>query len=453
MLLVKAYPQGNYIHFAETASDNAEDKGPNAESNVNTELNRSVYTFQVVSDQGRDTPINYWTKAYEAIAIANHALEAIERLGPDNPAYLPYKGEALLCRAYAHFMLVTFFSEPYRAGQVNNSPGIPYVTEPEKVVQPRYERRTVDYVYEMIEKDLTEGLPLIDNSKFQQPKYHFNTSAAHAFASRFYLFKGDDNQVLYHSNLVVPDGNYNGYLRPWISEYNGWDTGETRERYGNADQRSNLLILETTSLWGNQYYYYRFGLTLDVHSSLMTAVNATGAPWGQRTSSYTSSIHRRHNKFYSYNVRTSLTSSTITRRVMVPALTTEESLFNRAEAYVNKDQLQKAIDDLNLYASERITNYNADAHGLTLAKIENFYSLEGKAAVLKAILDFKRSEFAQEGLRWFDVIRHDIPIRHRILTIYGTTETTIEVPAGDLRRVFQLPEEVKLAGIELNPRP
>ena len=34
--------------------------------------------------------------------------------------------------------------------------------------------KLLQYVYEMIEKDLLEGLPLIEDKAYTVPKYHFN---------------------------------------------------------------------------------------------------------------------------------------------------------------------------------------------------------------------------------------------------------------------------------------
>ncbi len=146
------------------------------------------FAYKDVRSEDQDSPEYYWYKCYEAIAAANLALETCRKAA--NPgAYYPQKGEALLCRAYAHFMLVTFFSEAYDPATAGSKPGIPYVTEPEKEVSKEYDRKTVAYVYEMIEKDLVEGLPLIDERSYTVPRYHFNKSAANAFAARFYLFK------------------------------------------------------------------------------------------------------------------------------------------------------------------------------------------------------------------------------------------------------------------------
>ena len=117
-------------------------------------------------------------------------METISKAANPND-YSAQKGEALVARAYAHFMLVNFFSKFYDPATASTDPGIPYVTEPEKVFIKQYDRKTVQYVYDMIEKDLLEGLPLYRIRNYNVPRYHFNRAAANAFATRFYLYKKD----------------------------------------------------------------------------------------------------------------------------------------------------------------------------------------------------------------------------------------------------------------------
>ena len=65
------------------------------------------------------------------------ALKAIEEKG--NPASLnPQRGEALVCRAYCHFMLATIFCNAYDT-HASESLGIPYMEDVETTVSPRYE--------------------------------------------------------------------------------------------------------------------------------------------------------------------------------------------------------------------------------------------------------------------------------------------------------------------------
>jgi len=63
-------------------------------------------------------------------------------------------------------------------------------------------------------------------------------------------------------------------------------------------------------------------------------------------------------------------------------------------------------------------------------------------------LDFRRIEFLHEGLRWFDILRHRIPVTHT--TRAGETLT---LGADDPRRMLQIPREaVAMGGLEPNPR-
>ena len=69
-LLTSAYPEANYIAFAEAASDNMEDKGPQV-----TNQGRFVtlpYFWQDNPDNSQDTPMLLEWKLY-AIAAANEA--------------------------------------------------------------------------------------------------------------------------------------------------------------------------------------------------------------------------------------------------------------------------------------------------------------------------------------------------------------------------------------------
>lgn len=81
------------------------------------------------------------------------------------------RGEALICRAYNHFVLATTFCKAYGTN-ADKDLGIPYIKEPETSVNPQYSRGTVAEVYQNIAADLEEGLPLIDDNIYSRVKYH-----------------------------------------------------------------------------------------------------------------------------------------------------------------------------------------------------------------------------------------------------------------------------------------
>jgi starch-binding outer membrane protein, SusD/RagB family len=106
------------------------------------------------------------------------------------------------------------------------------------------------------------------------------------------------------------------------------------------------------------------------------------------------------------------------------------------------------LSDLNTYASTRIDNYNASNHTITAGRIRSFYRTNDvQQGALATVIDFKRAEFVQEGMRWLDLLRYKVPVVHA--TAEGPVLT---LAADDPMRVFQIPDVAKTSGIEQNPR-
>jgi hypothetical protein len=444
-LLVTAYPEGNYMAFCEAMSDNV---GDNRGAGVEKPENTRPYFWGEPTTREEDTPEGYWASCYAAIAAANHALEIIRQAG-DTREFAAQKGEALLARAYAHFMLVNLFAKPYDPATAGSDPGIPYVTEPEKVVLKKYTRGTVKSVYDNIERDLIAGLPLVSNQAYAVPRFHFTKSSAYAFATRFYLFKEEPAKAIEHANRVFPDNNFLSNMRPWTTTYANSTVSELEAQYTRSTEKANLLLKETASLWARNYDRYRFSLTANIFDEIFRS-NPTGGEWIylERTL-VNGSIVYYIPKFREHFVRESINANTGFPYTTLPLFTTEEALLNRAEAYVLLGQFDLALKDLNVFYSARIKNYNPSQHTVTLNKLGQYYRTNNAViAGLLAVLDCKRAEFVHEGLRWFDIRRYGIPVEHPL-----STGQTLTLPAEDPRRVLQLPREAAaLAGLPLNPR-
>lgn len=439
-LLVSAYPSANYIPVAEAMSDNVVD---NYGLTATDAINANAYLWKDSPSTSQDSPNYYWNSAYQAIAVANQALEACEQAN-DPKRYQSHKGEALIARAYAHFMLVSLYSKIYDPATADSDPGIPYVTEPEDVVLKDYERKTVAYVYEQIEKDLLEGLPLLEDSRYSVPKYHFTKKAANAFAVRFYLFKGDSEKVIEHANLAFPNNSLSQNLRPWGSRFQEITTSELELIFTQTTQKSNLLMAQTTSWWGRRYKGNRYSLSVNLRDRI---VNQTVAgSLNHYRWSINGSLSYYIRKFNEHFVRTSLSATSGRGYLMVPLFTTEEVLLSRAEAYANLGNYENSLQDLNSFISSR--QKESSFVPLTKTAVEEYFETDDtKDALIRSALQMRRAEFIHEGLRWFDILRHKIPITHQR---YNGAEDTLS--PDDPRRLWQLPEEVILSGIELNPR-
>src|SRR5690606_35382785 len=83
-------------------------------------MHEEIFAWEpVVSSSDNDSPFSVWEQYYKAIATANHALEAIDELEKEDETLNldALRGEALMCRAYGHFILVNIFSQAYKDNQ------------------------------------------------------------------------------------------------------------------------------------------------------------------------------------------------------------------------------------------------------------------------------------------------------------------------------------------------
>jgi hypothetical protein len=447
-LLTTAYPQGSYILFTESMSDNAEDKGSGGTGyDYVDKINRQSYRYEVVESapDDLDSPDWYWKSCYEAIAAANQALEIIEA-SPNKAQLSAHRGEALVARAYAHFMLVTLFAKSYDPATAASDPGIPYVTAPEKTILAQYERKTVAFVYEMIEKDIKEGLPLINDQIYgTAPKFHFNRKAAAAFAARFYMFKQDYNSVVTYATQALGTTATES-LRNWNTTLTSLQYYELEAEYTKSSEPGNLLLQEANSIWGRAYPSLRYGLGQDIATKIILSRNVTGWIYAYDMYGANPTVYNIP-KFYEHFVRENLNANFGEPYNTIPLFTGEEALLNRAEAYVRLNNSTASINDMNAFISKNIESYDPSTDNVSPAKIQAYYGGATNNAMILAVLDFKRAFFLHEGLRWLDILRLKIPVVH-------TTKEgeRIELTPDDKRRVLQLPPLTKQAGLEPNTR-
>ncbi|OOG77604.1 RagB/SusD family nutrient uptake outer membrane protein [Flavobacterium sp. A45] len=452
-LLVNAYPNANYMDIAETMSDNVFDSGEQFGSAPLKNL--QSYNWEMQDQTDIDTQAAYWDACYRAIAHANKALEAIEELG-NTTDLQPQKGEALLARAYAHFMLVTLWSNRYNPATADKDLGIPYVTEPEDVLIKKYTRNTVAEVFSLIQKDIEEGLPYVSNN-YKEPKFHFNKNAAKAFASRFYLIKGDWDKVLEVSAEL--GANPVGKLRDYES-YTFDDFNTQRIRYAKSDEATNLLIASPYSIYSRATSANRYYLSGARSEEIIgRETNIFNKDWYYSNYSYNGFITTFVPKYYEYFKYTNTTANIGEPYTAIVLLSNDEFYLNRIEALVMKNQLAEATTALEYFLATRTDGYDPatdvlteqdilDKYPVIVDEFTPFYTLSAtQTSYIKAITETRRRDFIHEGIRWFDVKRFNIVVEHE-----RYNEPTIILAKDDKRRAIQIPLSASTNGVEKNPR-
>jgi hypothetical protein len=433
------------------------------------------------------------------------------------------RAEALICRAYGHFMLLSLYSNMFDNQGPDNQPrwtelpGIPYVEEVEDNVFKQYDRGTIAQTISKIERDILASLEAIGGSAdYEVPQFRFTYRAAVAFAVRFYLFTRNYAKVIQYSNILLPSANtfeYTGNQNPgndgtperYVSENDqaykelgstlmnwreykssGTNLYVPGQFFSNPSNSSFLLSSEVRSLLFRTFLgtlFTHFAYNLDLVSKTVSS-NPTGGAWALQALSYQNDQTAFWVKYYEDFLYVNEAAGIGYAYYKVNLLRLEEVLLSRAEAKImlamnnsDKAMYDSAIDDLNMYAASKIDGYVYANHRLNRTRIINYYTqTSGKWAdpeafvfstmneniafstvsgqeetlartLIYCVMDFRRVEFMFEGMRYFDILRWNIPVTHTRLidnmsrTLYPT----------DDNRVLQIPESAVLAGIEFNP--
>ena len=508
-LLVAAYPDFDHMAFTEFASDNVDDMGAN---NPNTERNVEEY-YSWMDDSNSDTynqsPEDYWQAMYQCIETANMALEGIESMGGANTlTQKEMQAEALLCRAYAHFMLVNLFAQHYDPND-DQTLGISYVTETEKELNPQYQRETVKENYAHIAADLEAALPNVGDSYYNVAKYHFNRNAAYAFATRFYLYYGQYEKAIEYADKVLGTNpstmlrNYR-HIATLPRDYNQGEGAILMFKI-EATQNNNLLLLTSKSnqaLWFGPYYAGK-RFSHNEYIGMNETICGITALWGiSGNDSYTTYFEQPY-RYSGTNLNTWLTwrhpylfeitnpvSQTGFRRTVYNAFTGDEVLLDRAEAYILAKEYDLAAMDLTLWvkninqtaATQNIEltpeglqtivssiTYSYDDESGDSVKVKGSlastfkkhlhpkFAIDAEGSVqesmLQAVIAMRRVETLHEGKRWFDIKRWGIEIPRRTMDAAGKPESISDwLTVDDQRRAIQIPQSVREAGYQPNPR-
>ncbi|AJA68048.1 putative outer membrane protein [Myroides odoratimimus] len=471
-LLVGAYPNTSHAEFAEQMSDNVVDSGRLHFTSLQTEQN---YQWLPATEEDIDSQYAFWMDSYKAIASANKALEALEEMQKEyankpssNYGLKQLRAEALLARAYNHFMLVNLWAKSYNPATAESDLGVPYVTTVETQLKQEYKRHSVAEVYKFIEQDLLEGLEGIKGASYSSPeiaKYHFTEASAKAFAARFYLFKGDYAKTIEYSNQLgnVPVGK----LRD-VYDSRKWDDKQNNREFAKTDKVTNLLVANSESIKGRSQHTTRFVLTSAVASrdkGLFTAdANPLGITWNYPSATYQNNDVYYVPKFYEYFKIKDFTNMTGNPYVAFVLFSNDMLYLDRMEAFVMEDRIDEALKMYSYLVLSRSLikpelkpedlldvmeyEYVEELFPYVPGKYTPLKTINEKQAVmLEAVADMRRREGFEEGYRWFDIRRFGLEVKHQMV---GGPEIILK--KGDLRYQLQIPQVAIDNGIQANPR-
>ncbi len=151
----------------------------------------------------------YWGTPYSILNAANSVIAEVGAL--DDSKFVPATrkteilAEARFLRAYAHWMLLGYFSEWYK---LNSPYGVLLRKEPLTLSNSSYPRSTVQESYDFILEDIDNA---IANAADVRPNYYVNKTVARALKLRVLMMKGqpaDYTQAITLANEIIANTAY-----------------------------------------------------------------------------------------------------------------------------------------------------------------------------------------------------------------------------------------------------
>lgn len=524
-LLVTGYMDSNYALVGELSSDNVIDnnspskmkgsEGVRYHLSFYSQADEQVFAWEDVDldISSSDTPSGVWNSCYGAIACANAVLQKAaefeetgmiedEPITPEQQARLDaIKGEAYMIRAYHHFILAEIFCMPYRGASISATlPGIPYATQPETTLDPKYDRGTLLETYEKIEADLQLGLKYITEDYYQVPKYHFNIASSNAFAARFYLMKREYDKAVEYATAAFKGNDPSTMLNDGWWQEDFYYISDIGRYFTSVERPSNMQLFTNYSTWWRRFLGYRFTCNRDAKRA---TIQGPGPSWSR--CQYQNSKTKEKfammpcfngvcgsaggQEYGAYFAGSCFEQFEYTDKIagigycheIRPEFTVEETLLIRAEANLFLGNIDAAFNDLFIWNQAHMSPNENDRYNhvdLTKDQILTFYGCyddpnrkdPGYGIVMKFNIDevcpsdkyhmtdeiepymqcvqhFRRIQLVHMGNRWFDIKRFGFTITHDM----GISDSyTLQVL--DPRYAIQIPNEVIGAGLEPNPR-
>ena len=489
-LLVTAYPDRTPTLFNEWMSDNTDYMG--AQNSQGNRGGDQYFFWQEQTEGGNDSPEMVWMLYYEGVYKANEALAAIEEQGgPKNDILRNSKGEALLIRAYDHFILANEFCRPYNGKTSTKDAGLYYATgiADFSAAAEQSNRGTVADVYAKIAADIEAGIPLL-NDTYEVPKYHFNKQAAYAFATRFYLYYEKWEKAkeyadkLLGSNPAASLRDYRALQAMPLSKSE--QAVKIAEAYCSASADCNLLVQTSVSNAGMALAPWliskRYTLTNYLaETELFLSNNIWGTSSNLIWKPFT--VNQGESNFAllmklprEFEVVNTTTGTGFLHTLNVD-FTMDEALLNRAEAEIMLGQNDAACADMTIWMKNFFnTNVTltptsvqtyfktvpyayADAAKMVPSfkkHISPRFTIDAEGSVqeslLQCLLNFRRIETVHQGMRWMDIRRYNIEIPRRLIGANGRPSKNLDwLEKDDPRQVVQIPQSIREAGVAGNP--
>lgn len=363
----------------------------------------------------------FWKNGIRIARQCSFVIETIDQYHNQNPQLADnYKGQALVLRAWVHWLMVNIYAQSYSFTADASHPGIPYISTSDWR-QPA-SRLSVNKVYEEIVNDLSTAIPLIPQRQISPVSFTYslvNKLAAKAILARVSLFKEDwtmaknlAREVLMAVPLMTVSDGYPGKL--FTNEEKEAIFQQPPAQPGVPRSAGSFYTSYSGELYGEPALCIP---TLDIVEILRENPADVRSVWAQQIAS-----EWKIRKFPSGIIPGFSTPQGSYYQTLIRS---SEMCLTVAESYAHLSQLDSAIFFLDAIRKRAWPAApNTVATGM---------------ALMDSIYKERRKELCFEGFRMFDiqrwkqsVVRLDAPILTATTLPYGSNKAIAPIPTSDV---------------------
>lgn len=359
----------------------------------------SYYTWQQNPEVGISNEFTAdaaWTSYFHKILMTNIILDGIYDMTGTEEERIDLAGEAYFMRAFSYFMLANLYGRPYDPATADKDLCVP-INDEISLSDKMMKRATNAAVYSKIESDIIRAIQCFKSTDSKKGIFRPNLAGAYLLASRISLFRKDYPQTILYSDSVIKNAPQGLNKLP--------EEKSNNSVFLSYSNKEILFSYGTTTLESYMQKDFTYKGNLLVATDLIAQYDEADL----RLSHYfhhTKGSQRRPVKkdieFY-IPAKWSRTSSTVYSN----AFRLAEAYLNRAEAYAELGNTEKALADINTLRDHRMKT------GTPHLTVDN-------DGIVATVRKERRRELAFEGFRWFDLRRYGCPpLEHT----YSSTET------------------------------
>ncbi|WP_234567314.1 RagB/SusD family nutrient uptake outer membrane protein [Rhodohalobacter sp. 614A] len=183
--------KNSYWSIGDITSDDA-DKGDGGKSDGPAWWEFDLFDIKSTNSLLADS----WADSYTGIYRANIALERIPAIDMDESLKNRLIGEAKFLRGYYYFWLVRLFGD------------VPLITEPQSLGDLKVSRTAKAQIYDLIIRDMSEAAAVLPTTYSDGDLGRITKGAANGMLAKVYMWQKDWQQAANYSKQVIDSGVY-----------------------------------------------------------------------------------------------------------------------------------------------------------------------------------------------------------------------------------------------------